>query len=88
MFLALKFEFNKHKKFLISGEKDNSVQHYLGCGNGKNMVQSLLEMAYMHYAVSSKCFLDKFEDEIVQIITILICYTPCNLVIKSQAHAM
>ncbi len=42
MFLALKFEpldqteqnfqFNKHKKFLIDGEKDNSVQHYLGCG--------------------------------------------------------
>ncbi len=41
MFLALKFElldqteqnfqFNKHKKFLTHGEKDNSMQHRLGC---------------------------------------------------------
>ncbi len=41
MFLALKFEpldqtkqnfqFDKHKKFLTSGEKDNSMQHHLGC---------------------------------------------------------
>ena len=41
MFLAPKFEpldqtkqhfqFNKHKKFLTNDEKDNSMQHHLGC---------------------------------------------------------
>ena len=25
------FQLNKHKKFLTSGEKDNSMQHHLGC---------------------------------------------------------
>ena len=45
MVLALKFEpldqteqncqFNKHKKFMTSGEKDKSMQHHLGCGKWK-----------------------------------------------------
>ena len=25
------FQFSEHKKFLISGEKENSMQHHLGC---------------------------------------------------------
>ncbi len=41
LFLALKlepldqteqnFQFDKHKKFLTGGEKDNSMHHHLGC---------------------------------------------------------
>ena len=39
----------KTKKFLTSGEKDNSMQHYLGCKKWQNIVQTVLEMAYNRF---------------------------------------